>query len=126
MSILTKSIPIYIKLYTNKVEVIRLDNGEAIEQKAINDFSNSRLVIADFTYATELIQSIIKGLIPKTIFSKRLTILIQQMEKFEGGLSPIETRVISEIGERIGGKRVKVIYGTDSKSLKEALLTLEL
>lgn len=106
----------------DKVEVIRLDNRNAITRTASDSFSNRRLVIADFSKFEHFLLSILKELVPKTfLLPPTLKLLFQVMEDLEGGLSSVERRVLHDSGEHAGGKIVKVYEGRRELSVDEAI-----
>jgi hypothetical protein len=72
-----------------------------------------------------LINSMLRELFnPILFFNPVLKILIQQMEKTEDGLSPVEIRILKDIGERCGGRKVKITEKTNEFSLSQALKEL--
>lgn len=103
-----KSIPIYIKLYVNEVEITRLDTGQTVSQIASRNISNDRLVVADFQETEILLKRVLSCLIPKKIFMPQLNIIIHQLDYITGGLSPTEKRILINVAKRIGGKNVIV------------------
>jgi hypothetical protein len=61
------------------------------------------------------------GIIPKFISP---TMLIQQMEKLDGGLSDVEVRALRDLGDNAGAIIVKVIGDTNVLPKEEVLLML--
>jgi hypothetical protein len=121
-----KRIPVYIKVYSNQIEVINLKSGETASRKALEPFSNQRLVLSDFNNASKLLRIVIDDLQLKTkIFGSSFKALIQQMEKLEGGLSNIEKRALRDLAELSGASYVKIIEHTQNLSNQEALMELE-
>jgi len=117
-----KAIPIYIKLYMNKVEIIRLDDRNSLTRKATERFSNQRLLVADYSKFEHFMRSTLNELVPKTfIFQPSLKLLFQVMEDLEGGLSSVEKRVLMDSGEHAGGKVVKVYEGRYELSVDQAI-----
>ena len=121
---LIKPIPIYIKLYTDKVEITRLDTDTTNTRLASEKFSNARLVVANFYHAEQLTRAVIKELISSKFLQPTLKILIQQMDKNEGGLSDVEKRVLRDLGEFVGGSLVKIVEQQTALTTAEALLVL--
>jgi hypothetical protein len=120
---LLRPIPIYIKLYTDKVEITGLDTGTSISRVASDKFSNPRLVVASFYNAEQLIRSVLRELLEtKSFLQPSLSIVMQQMEKLEGGLSDIERRALLDLGEQIGGRSVKVVEEAKELTYAQALL----
>src|SRR5687767_10799778 len=121
-----KRVPVYIKLFENGVEIINLESGEAISRNSIEPFSTRRFIIADFNKASALIRSVMSELLPrKGIFPRQAKILIQQVERVEGGLSEIEKRALRDLGEMAGGTPVILVDHFRPLDNIEANLTLE-
>ena len=120
------TIPVYIKMYVNRVEVMDLRSGESLT-KATNDgeFSNDRLVVANFQVAEALVRLVLKDLLKlRSFLQPSLRVVIQQMEKLEGGLSQIEIRVLRDLAEVAGASHVAVIEIARPLSQQEALSEL--
>lgn len=104
-----RSVPLYVKISKNNVEIINLDTGQSISKKALEPFSTNRFIIADFNKANVVISSIIKELIPNKYFlPQQRKILIQQVEPVEGGLSEIEKRALRDLGEMAAGNVILI------------------
>ncbi|MES2775300.1 MAG: hypothetical protein V4722_14015 [Bacteroidota bacterium] len=95
------AIPIYVKIYVNKVEVTNLKSGQSVSSLSIQAFSTQRVVIADFNVLELCIRSLLNrelgirtGFLPS-----RLKILIQQLIEVEGGLTEVEKRALRDLGE---------------------------
>ena len=61
-------VPVYIKLYTDKVEVTRLDTETTISRISDEKFSNERLVVANFYNADQIIRLVLKELLSSNSF----------------------------------------------------------
>lgn len=108
------SIPVYIRMYSDKVVITRLDTGRTISRTAKEKFSSSRLVIANFGFAEDAVLATLKELNGTPLLSPALRVVIQQMEKLEGGLSQIEKRALLDLAEHMGGAMVTVLeHGTE-------------
>lgn len=125
MITLFKSVPVYIKIYTDKIEITNLISGVSVSRSAIEKFSNERLVVANFQNAEMLVRSVLKELLQiKSFLQPSLRMLIHQLEKLEGGLSQVEIRALRDIGEIAGGRYVKVIEQSRPLNPQQALLEL--
>ena len=120
-----KPIPLYVLFSINKIEVIRLDQRKSITLIADDNFSSSRLVLANFEKAEIHLRKCIKALIHKKFIAPPVTMLIQVCDLFEGGLSSVERRAFIDSGEHAGAVGVKVIYGNRKLSQEEALKLLK-
>ncbi|HEF8771758.1 TPA: hypothetical protein RG734_000726 [Providencia stuartii] len=105
----------YLQLRTNSMTLKNLETHE--EYTAKGDFSSSRLIIGDFYVA----QSLLVQLIDTMKLSVRLPltphhrIIVQALEKNEGGLSPVEVRLLEEITvAAFNHKLKKVIVSHDT------------
>lgn len=110
---------VYIQFYENRIKVSRLDTQESVEEKPKEAFSSSRLIIGDFVAAETCLRTLIKKLWNSKWGSPTLLAVVQVMEKCEGGLSKVEKRIIQEVVERCGAKKVKIYEGKYPLSLSE-------
>jgi hypothetical protein len=79
-----KSLPIHIIIKRNYIQVVNLETGTLSSINSINNFSSIRNVISNFNNAIITIKAALKELnIKNTIFSRPLTILMQQTEGLE-------------------------------------------
>ncbi len=113
---------LYIRLYTNIVFIRDVESKKELKREAIKPFSNNRLLFADFINGEECIITTIKELFEEKRTST-FNILIQPMEKNEGGLSSVEFRALKDVGEHIGGRNI-VIY--DKTNLLSDEMVLEI
>ena len=121
-----KPIPVYIRLFKNRVEITRLDTGRTVSENAVRSFSNDRLVLAHFDNAEQLIRETLDKLLNKKWFLREIfTVAIQQMEQLEGGLSQIEQRALEDLVEHAGAKEVTVIDHGRALTEKEVMRELE-
>ncbi len=95
---------IYIRLFENKVELRYLSKNQTITRIAENKFSNERLLIASFNNAEALIREILTEIQGKRLLTPLLVVLLQPMEKIEGGISEVEKRVFQDLAMQVGGK----------------------
>lgn len=125
MLTLFKPLPVYIKIFSNKIEVTDLKTGNSLIKVAVDQFSNERLVIANFQNAETLLRSALKELLKlRSFLQPSLKVVIQQMEKLEEGLSQVEIRALRDIAEMAGASHVTVIGHAKPLSQYEALLEI--
>ena len=93
----------------------------------INPFSHPRVLFSDFEVAEKLLQHIIRSLNEKKYFAPSPVLVIQPMEKTEGGLTMIEKRAFRELGFGAGARDVVLyqgkelsVYDFDLDSIKAA------
>lgn len=121
---LFKPICLHIKLYSNRIEITNLETGESVSKTAEENFSTARIVIGNFAKAEKLIEAVLKDLHFRKQTFGALKVLIQQMEKLEGGLSDIEKRAMRDLAEQVGAKYVIVVDHANTLSVEEAMLEL--
>jgi hypothetical protein len=117
-----KSHTIHIRLYTDKVIIRQLEKDVTIERTSDVPFSNARMVLANFKSADIFIRGILDEIYAGQRLAPSIKILIQPMEKLEGGISQVEDRSFSDLGMQLGGKSV-FIHSTqedlDDAGIKE-------
>ena len=79
----------------------------------INPFSHPRVLFSDFEVAEKLLQHIIRTLNEKKYFVPSPVLVIQPMEKTEGGLTMIEKRAFRELGFGAGARDVVLYQGKE-------------
>ena len=77
----------------------------------INPLDHPRLLIADFAYAERLLRYGIASAYEKSLLPRSPVLIIQPMEKTEGGISDIERRMYTELGLGAGARKVYVHDG---------------
>jgi rod shape-determining protein MreB and related proteins len=101
---------LYVKVFENRIQVRNIGNHESVEIMATKPFSHPRALVGDFDAA----QACLKTAISKVKGSGlvlRMRILIQPMEKIEGGLTQVEDRVFTEIALRCRASKVLTWVG---------------
>jgi hypothetical protein len=100
---LFKKLPIYIRIYYNKIAITNLKSDQTISKSSVIKFSSTRLLVAEFNVAENLIRDILKEM---GIANRNLKILIQQIDTFEDELSESEKRILRDLAEQAGGTEV--------------------
>ena len=77
----------------------------------INPLDHPRLLIADFAYAEQLLRYGIASVYEKIVLPRSPVLIIQPMEKTEGGINDIERRMYTELGLGAGARKVYVHDG---------------
>ncbi|MBA0168192.1 hypothetical protein H0247_12445 [Pectobacterium sp. CFBP8739] len=88
---------LYIQIRKNQITVRNLSTlREASTQSA---FSNNRILVADFMNAAETLRGVVRQVAPCNWCNwfSSTTLLIHALEMNEGGLSPVEERILQEI-----------------------------
>lgn len=95
---------IYIRVFENKIELRHLDNGKTVVRNSKEPFSNDRLLVASLGISIGFIKEMILEVRKKSLFPARLAVLIQPMEKIEGGISEVEQMIFRDLILQIGGR----------------------
>ena len=111
-----RKVPVYVKIYHDKIEITNINTQQTISKTSTAKFSSNRLLVAEFNVAEMLIREILKEL---GLSGRTLKILIQQMKGFEDGLSEVEKRVLRDLAEQAGGAAVYIINRTKIMSAEE-------
>jgi len=105
---------LYIRIYSDYIEIRHLEKNIDIKRKAIDRFSNSRLILAEYYVAENFLLNLIKELYKGERIKSSLQILNQPIAIIDGGLSQVERRAFLDLGEHIGGRKV-IIYEKQDK-----------
>jgi hypothetical protein len=115
----TVSTYLYIKIKENTVTVRNLKTGREVTCFSDPGFSTVRLLVGDFRQAQKIIKGLVKEVSP--VFSLRKMITIHQLDRLEGGVSPVEARVLRELALDAGG----VPFSFSALLLRTAICTRE-
>lgn len=115
---------VYVKIRANQIEARHIESGRqriAISQKP---FTSERLLIGDFNAAAaclkQLLQDIKLG--PPHYFPGPIAVM-HPLEKIDGGLSPVESRLLRELALTVGARECAVWVGhllSDSEVVEKA------
>ncbi|HBO22196.1 MAG TPA: hypothetical protein DD649_04800 [Providencia sp.] len=99
----------YLQIRTNSMTLKNVETHE--EHSVTGEFSSSRLIIGDFATAEYVLFQLIDAM--KLSVRMPLTphhrIVVQALEKNEGGLSPVEVRVLEEVVVSAFNHKVKKV-----------------
>lgn len=104
---------LYLKLFCDRLHVRHLQQQRDLVLHASPPFSHPRLLVGDFASAQHALKQAIDALLPKGFLGLRLAprLLIQPMERLEGGLTALELRVLLEMGHGCGARKVRIHVG---------------
>lgn len=104
---------LYLRIACNHLHLLHVESGRDLHLQAEPPFSNARLLVADFTVAERLLKQAVKTLVPTRFLRLSLAprLLIQPMERLEGGLSMVEARILTELGLGSGARKVQLYIG---------------
>lgn len=104
---------VYVKIYKNNFTVKNVDKNIEVVISAIDPFTTTRLLVGEFNNAEKLLKETLKKLFKDQWYAASPIIVIQPMEMIEGGLSPVEERVLRELAFGAGGRKVVVWVGKE-------------
>ena len=106
---------LYLKLFCDRLQLRDLQQQRDLELLASPPFSHPRLLVGDFANAERVLKQAIDTLLPKRFLRLRLAprLVIQPMERLEGGLTVLEQRVLLELGHGCGARSVRIHIGNE-------------
>ncbi|MFI8480260.1 hypothetical protein ACIGCM_06795 [Pseudomonas sp. NPDC078700] len=115
---------LYLQLMKNRMRLLHIESGKTIELAADSPISNNRLLVADFLATEALLKQAIAQLETKRWFQLQMPaqMVIQPLELIEGGLAPVEERILLELGHGSGARKVQIHVGEQLSP--EAVLSL--
>jgi len=111
----------YLRIKENKMELRNITKD--VQGEAFGKFSNTRIAIAHFIEAEETFRNLLKSISNDRNINGKPLILVQQLDKSEGGLSSVEKRALEDL--LLHGGMYKV-YIDDSKEKLSDEKVLEL
>ena len=104
---------VYVRGNRNQLRLKHLESGDEITVKADPVFTSERLLVGDFAAAEHALKKAMKGFGQTGIFKTSPRMLIQPLEKIEGGLCQVEERIFREIARGAGASKVIVWVGAE-------------
>lgn len=106
---LTDFVPIYIKVYENRFDVLRVDkNKKEVLVRAVKPFSNEKYLIAEFKPAELLLRDALKKILDqRLLFGRNAKAIIHPMEKVGKTLTSIEKQILKELVMSAGLSHLK-------------------
>ena len=101
----------YLQISCDHLSLRHLESGRHTELRAQPGFSNQRLLVANFSAASQALKIALAELKPRRWLTLPASLLIQPLERIEGGLSEIEERCLLELGVSSGMRRVTLHIG---------------
>lgn len=103
----------YLKLSCDHLHLRHLQSGREFALPAVPAFSSARMLVADFSAAQHALKQALATLQPRRWLTLPPSLLIQPLERLEGGLSSIEERILLELGMGCGARRVRLYVGAE-------------
>ena len=120
---------LYIQIWEHRIRITRFPDGEVFERTpptTLNPFSHPRTVLSDFAHAEAFMKQCITETNDYRLAKTSPIVVMQPMEKIDGGLTAIERRAFLELGYAAGAREVHVHTGQAlNRITRETLDTLE-
>jgi rod shape-determining protein MreB len=101
---------LYVQVRENRFDIRNVGDGRSYHATASPPFSHPRMLVGDFTAAEACLKSLAdqsRG----SGFAFKTEMLMHPMERLEGGLTQIESRVFRELALGAGASKVAVWVG---------------
>lgn len=104
---------LYLRIACNHLHLTHLESARVAILEADPPFSNQRLLVAEFSIADRMIKAAVQSLMPKRLafLNAAPKLLIQPLERLEGGLSQVEQRILMELGMGAGARKLALHVG---------------
>lgn len=104
-------VTLYIKVYKDKFVIRDIESNSIFSVSAVKPFSSNRLLVGNFTNASNLLKNELKKNIKRGWLTLSPRVLIHAIEMAEGGLAEVEERAIRELAAQAGARKVFVWVG---------------
>lgn len=104
---------VYVRVRTNSLRIRHIENKKEFELTAREPFSHERMLVGNFTSASDTLKQGLKKLFEGSLFQPSPTIVIQPLEKLEGGVTEIEERALKELALSAGARHALVWTGAE-------------
>ena len=94
----------YIRISPNRIDVRNVTTGEERGDMSPRPFTSARLLVGDFVLADELLRRLVAALSGSPLRFRR-NFIMHPLEMSDGGLSPVEERVLVELAAGAGATR---------------------
>jgi hypothetical protein len=103
---------VYLKVYENRF-VLKLleEDSKPITIAPSAPFSTARLLVGQFNAAEQALKLAFKAMFAGRWFAPSPVVVIQPMEKIDGGLAEVEERALRELALAAGARRAIVWVG---------------
>ncbi|MCQ4348115.1 rod shape-determining protein [Pseudomonas stutzeri] len=90
---------------------LALDGQPGVE--LVNGFRHPRSLLADFAVAEQTLQRLLKRIQPPALLRPAPTVVLQPLERLEGGLTQVEIRALIELLKGAGARQVYIWTGRE-------------
>lgn len=102
---------VYVRVRFNSLRIRHIEQKKELEVTATQAFSHQRLLVGSFTNAANTLREAMRKLVGRSLFQPSPVIVIQPLEKLEGGLTEVEERLLKEMALSAGARKVAVWAG---------------
>lgn len=102
----------YIRIARNRIDVRNIGTGETRARAATRPFTTARLLVGDFVAADELLRSLVDEVRGSPLAVRRRFVM-HALEMTDGGLSPVEERVLLELAASAGARHAVTWVGPE-------------
>jgi rod shape-determining protein MreB len=99
---------VHVQIFSHGMNVKKLDDSCGIFIEPVKPYSTERLLIGNFDGARETMKKGLRVLFDKKYILPSPVVIIEPMDKSEGGLSQVEERVLLELGISSGARKVEI------------------
>src|SRR5262245_34926287 len=89
----------YIQIRRDRITVRDVHTGLSHTEAPPSPFTSQRLLVGDFVVASKLLESMVGRLYGHSLVAFRVPAVVHQLEMADGGLSPVEERVLLELAD---------------------------
>ena len=104
---------VYVRVSENRFRIRHVETRKELEVAAVPPFSHVRLLIGNFRCAVDALKDGLRRLFKDSLFQPSPKVVIQPLERLEGGLSEVEERVFKELALSAGAREVVVWVGVE-------------
>lgn len=103
----------YLRVFRDKIEVRNVKAGKEELHTVTNNFSNDRMLVADFETFESEIRNALKKFQKGRFLTPSMKLIFQPMEENVSNYSQVEIRSFRDSCEHTGAKEVFLYFGKD-------------
>jgi hypothetical protein len=104
---------LYVKVYKNRFVLRHVESGNTAIEISPIEFTTTRLLVGQFSEAEQTLRKGMKEIYRNQMPAFSPVVVIQPMEKMEGGLSQVEERTLQELAAEAGASKAIVWTGRE-------------
>lgn len=110
---LLKPCTLYVRVRKNDFQIRQIQTGRELSRQSDEAFTTQRLLVGDYLPAERCLSQLLKELLGGSPRLAAPVIVMHPTEMVEGGLPPIEERVLLELAHGAGAYRACTWVGSD-------------